>query len=156
MTFAKKIATSCFGVLSAFALVSPAFAQVNGGAIVQTSNQTAIQSGVGNASLQNNAQNAHLHQMGNSANGATILQDNDQFTAQDGFFNTSVQDNLQDASVTQGPGFPYYPGVNGTEVIQGSAQGTGQYGLGNESYQMNESSAHVDQSGYPAFPYLPY
>lgn len=156
MTFAKKIATSCFGVLSAFALVSPAFAQVNGGSIVQTSDQTAIQSGVGNISVQDSAQNAHLHQMGNSANGAAIMQGNSQFAGQDGFFNTSVQENQQDASVNQGPGFPYYPGVNGTEVIQGAAQGTSQYGLGNESYQMNESAAHVDQSGYPAFPYLPY
>jgi hypothetical protein len=154
MTFAKKIATSCFGVLSAFALVSPAFAQVNGGSIVQTSDQTAIQSGVGNVSLQNNAQNAHLHQMGSGANGTAIMQGNSQFAGQDGFFNTSIQDNQQDATVHQGPGFPYYPGVNGTEVIQGATQGTAQYGWGNESYQMNDSSAHVDQSGYPTF--LPY
>jgi hypothetical protein len=150
MTLTKKIAASCFGVLSALALATPTFAQVNGGVIVQESDQTAIQEGFGNVSLQDSEQNADLHQMGWGVNGATINQNSDQFSRQRGAFNYSDQESTEDAIVRQDSGIPFYSpaGVNGAQVLQDTQQGTGQYGFGNYSEQDSDTSADIHQLGY--------
>jgi hypothetical protein len=162
MTFAKKIATSCFGILSALALVTPAFAQ-NAGSIVQTSDQTAMQSGYGNVSVQGSAQNANLNQMGYGINGTSILQGNQQAAGQFGNFNSSVQASQQNAHVTQDagyyptpygyPAYPTYPtyptypsyDVNGANVTQLNGQLGIQDGVGNVNVQGSDAQAVLGQ-----------
>lgn len=164
--FAKSIKSSALALFaSVFGLAAaPAFAQsVNGASVVQTSDQSTVQNGSGNVSIQGNVQTGIVTQTGSpygvqcfvapcpsaGINGASVVQQNQQGVAQFGYGNTAIQGNASNATVNQG-NYPYYPysypaSINGATVLQGNQQNVGQFGFGNNAAQGNAANAQVTQ-----------
>lgn len=142
------VATASFGVLS-----FPAHAQ-NGASVIQTSDQSAIQAGSGNTSVQGNLQTGVVTQsgypFGTNVNGAFVGQGNSQNAAQVGFGNSSVQGSAQNANVHQSsnPYYPYYPstpGINAANLNQLSGQSALQLGTGNAAVAGSSQTADINQ-----------
>ncbi|NDJ16992.1 hypothetical protein [Myxacorys almedinensis] len=155
MSSVKAIKLSVFGLLSAAFVSTPAFAQ-NAASVVQTSEQSAAQVGLGNVAIQGSQQTGIITQTGapffpvGDINGAVIHQGNAQGVTQVGAGNSAVQGNVTTAEVLQGSTvypFPYYPApdINGATVLQSGSQGVLQHGLGNAAVQGNSTDATVIQ-----------